>query len=137
MKKYPVSNLLKYSKNISKNIIDSHLCSCRLTETALHFLLSCANCHNLRLRYFSNLPQPLTLSILEEDKKKLMQSVDRITKEKTALLEQLMKATGSSDTIESKIETEIQKLKDTLLAELSGLKNQVEKSMTFTRGCLS
>ncbi|MEW8548410.1 MAG: hypothetical protein AB2693_33315, partial [Candidatus Thiodiazotropha sp.] len=47
-----------------KNIIDSPLCSCGLTETASHFLLSCTNYHNLRLRYFSNLPQPLTLSIL-------------------------------------------------------------------------
>lgn len=47
-----------------KNIIDSPLCLCGLTETASHFLLSCANYHNLRLRYFSNLPQPLTLSIL-------------------------------------------------------------------------
>ena len=116
MKKYPVSNLF--------------------TETAPHCLLSCANCHNLRLGYFSSLPQPLILSILEEDNEKLKQSVDRITKEKTALLEQLMKATGSSD-MESKIETEIQELKGTLLAELSGLNSQVEKSMTFTRGCLS
>ena len=47
-----------------KSIIDSPLCSCGLTETASHFLLSCVNYRNLRLRYFSNLPQPLSLSIL-------------------------------------------------------------------------
>ena len=47
-----------------KNIIDSPLCLCGLTETASHFLLSCVNYHNLRLRYFPNLPQPLSLSIL-------------------------------------------------------------------------
>lgn len=74
---------------------------------------------------------------MEEDNKKLKQNVDRITKEKTTLLEQLMKTNVSSDLIESKIETEIHELKDTLLAELSDLKSQVGKSMTFTRSRLS
>lgn len=50
----------------AKNIIDNPLCSCGLPETASHFLLSCQNYRQIRIRFFSTLrvPRPITLSVL-------------------------------------------------------------------------
>ena len=52
----------------------------------------------------------------------------------------MINSTGISDTIESKIENEMQylkddmnDLKDTVFEAINGLRNQVEKSMTVTR----
>ena len=78
--------------------------------------------------------------ILEEENKKLKDRNDKVTKEKATILGQVINSTGLSDTIESKIENEMQCLKDdmkdwkdTVFEAINGLKIQVEKSMTVTR----
>ena len=78
--------------------------------------------------------------MLEEENKKLKDRNDKVTKEKATILGQVINSTGLSDTIESKIENEMQCLKDdmkdwkdTVFEAINGLKIQVEKSMTVTR----
>ncbi|MEW8547325.1 MAG: hypothetical protein AB2693_27775 [Candidatus Thiodiazotropha sp.] len=51
--------------------------------------------------------------------------VDSISKEKTQLVEQLMKCTTAKDSVEVKIETEVQDLKDALLKEINEIKKQI------------
>ena len=64
---------------------------------------------------------------------------DKIVKEKTSILGQVIDTTGLADTIESKIENEMQILtdnmkclKDSVYEAINGLKSQVEKSMNAT-----
>lgn len=47
-----------------KNLVNNPKCSCGSVESASHFLLTCAKYTHLRLRYFSGIQQPLTLSTL-------------------------------------------------------------------------
>lgn len=67
--------------------------------------------------------------ILEEENTKLKKRVDTTSKEKTNLVDQLMKSTTANESIEAKIETEIHELKEVFLKEIQEIKNQVEKSM--------
>ncbi|MEW8545304.1 MAG: GDSL-type esterase/lipase family protein, partial [Candidatus Thiodiazotropha sp.] len=69
---------------------------------------------------------------LDEDNKKLKRTIESISKEKKSLVDQMMKKEGVSQQIETKIETEILELKNTLLREISELKGQIEKSVAIT-----
>ena len=78
--------------------------------------------------------------LLEEENKKLKIMNDKLSKEKATILGQVINSTGLSDTIESKIENEMQylkddmnDLKDNVFEAINGLRNQIEKSMTVTR----
>ena len=70
---------------------------------------------------------------LQEENKKLKKTLECVSKEKADLVSQTMKATGVSDMIEEKIETEIYGLKKTFLEEMAKLNSQFEKSVHFTR----
>ena len=79
---------------------------------------------------------------LEEENKKLKLNNDKVLKEKATILGKMINTTGLSDTIETKIETEMQDLKDdmrdfkdTVFDAINALKTQIEKSMTVTRLC--
>ena len=69
---------------------------------------------------------------LDEDNRKLKRTVESISKEKRSLVDQMMKKEVVSQQIETKIETEIQELKDTLLREISDLKDHIGKSVAIT-----
>ena len=69
--------------------------------------------------------------ILEEENNKLMKKVESISKEKTQLVDQLMKNSAAKDGIEDKIELEIRDLKDVLLQEMHDLRKQIEISRTI------
>ena len=78
--------------------------------------------------------------VLQEENKKLKLEIKSINKEKEALLDQIIRQTGTTDTIEAKIENEMTELKDemtgfkdSIFAAINGLKSQIEKSMTVTR----
>ena len=77
--------------------------------------------------------------IYEEDISKLRQLNETVTKEKSKLLEQLMKKTGAKDSVESKLDkatenlenkvtSEIHELKKVLMKELNDVKSQIQKS---------
>ena len=70
---------------------------------------------------------------MEEENSKLKKNLDKMSKEKTCLVDQMMKTSTGCDLIETKLETEIQDLKDVLLKEIQEVRNQVEKSMLITR----
>lgn len=69
--------------------------------------------------------------ILEEENSKLKKKIDSINKDKTQLVDQLMKSTTAHESVEDKIEAEIQDLKDSLLKELNEIKQQVESSRSI------
>ena len=80
--------------------------------------------------------------MLEEENKKLKFSLDKVSKEEATILGQMIDTTGLTDTIEMKIENEMQDLKDgmkdfkdTVFDAIHALENQVEKSMTVSRLC--
>ena len=75
----------------------------------------------------------------EEDITKLRQLNEKVTKEKSKLVEQLMKNTGATDSVECKLDkatenlenkvtSEIHELKKLLLKELDDVKSQLKKS---------
>ena len=77
--------------------------------------------------------------LLEEENKKLKLENKSVTKEKQTYLDQMIRKTGLSDTIEAKIESEVkdlkdqmQEFKDSVFSAITGLKSQVEKSRTVT-----
>ena len=69
---------------------------------------------------------------LDEDNRKLKRTVEIISKEKRSLVDQMMKTEVVSQQIETKLETEIQELKDTLLREINDLKDHIGKSVAIT-----
>lgn len=69
--------------------------------------------------------------ILEEEKKTLKFRIDSLNAEKSELASKLVQNTCITDTIESKIETEIEQLKDLLLNEIGEVKTQIEKSVNL------
>lgn len=69
--------------------------------------------------------------ILEEENNKLKKKIESISKEKTQLVDQLMKHSIATDSVEQKLETEIQDLKDVLLKEMQELREQIEISRTI------
>ena len=78
--------------------------------------------------------------VLQEENKKLKLEIKSINKEKEALLDQIIRQTGTTDILEAKIESEMTDLKDEMLefkdsimSAINGLRSQVEKSMTVTR----
>ena len=77
--------------------------------------------------------------LLEEENKKLKLENKSVTKEKQTYLDQMIRKTGLSDTIEAKIKSEVkdlkdqmQEIKDSVFSAITGLKSQVEKSRTVT-----
>ena len=71
--------------------------------------------------------------VMEEENSKLKNNLDKMSKDKTSLVDQMMKTSTGCDLIETKLETEIQDLKDVHLKEIQEVRNQVEKSMLITR----
>lgn len=69
--------------------------------------------------------------ILEEGTRKLKKNAEVILKEKSDLLDQLMKSTVASESLESKFENEISDLKNDLMKEMLEIKSQVQKSMSI------
>jgi hypothetical protein len=81
--------------------------------------------------------------IYEQDIANLKDQSDKLKKERSDLLDQLMAARGSSDTIEAKIDSstesletkvtnEVNELKRVLIKELDELKEQINKSKSLT-----
>ena len=66
--------------------------------------------------------------ILQEDNDKLKKKVDQISKEKVKLVDQLMKATTAKESVEDKIESGVQKIKDIVMKEIHELRTQIETS---------
>ena len=66
--------------------------------------------------------------IKTEENNKLKKRVDMTTKEKEKLLDQLMQCSTSTDSVENKIESEIQYFKDTVLEELREIKSKIDSS---------
>ena len=66
--------------------------------------------------------------ILQEDNDKLKKKVDQIRKEKVKLVDQLMKATTAKESVEDKIESGVQEIKDIVMKEIHELRTQIETS---------
>ena len=66
--------------------------------------------------------------VLEEENGKLKKKVDLINKEKGKLVDQLMKATTAKESVEDKIDTGVQEIKDTVMKEIHELRKQIESS---------
>ena len=58
----------------------------------------------------------------EEENKKLKNTIDRLSKEKTSLVNQMANTTGVTDKLEEKIQSAMQDGKDTLLSEMRDLR---------------
>ena len=69
---------------------------------------------------------------LEEENKQLKTKLQKVTKEKSELVGQMSRTTGSTDLLEEKIENGFLNLTDLFLKEMSELRNQFEKSQGTT-----
>ena len=66
--------------------------------------------------------------IVAEENNKLKKKVDVVIKEKEKLLDQLLKCSTSTDSVENKIESELQDFKDIVIEELREIKSKIESS---------
>ena len=66
--------------------------------------------------------------IVAEENNKLKKKVDVVIKEKEKLLDQLLKCSTSTDSVENKIESEIKDFKDIVIEELREIKSKIESS---------
>ena len=66
--------------------------------------------------------------ILEEQNKTLKGKIDTLKGEKSELVTKLVCATGNTDTIETKIESEFESLKEQLVQEIADVKSQLKHS---------
>ena len=71
--------------------------------------------------------------ILAEENERLKKCVETSKKDKDNLLDQLIKSSVASETLETNLMNEISDLKDTFTTEVTNIKAQIEKAMNFTR----
>ena len=66
-----------------------------------------------------------------EENNKLKKRISVVTQEKEKLLDQLMQSSTSTESVENKIESELQDFKDIVLEELQEIKAKIESSRTL------
>ena len=69
--------------------------------------------------------------IFQEQNKKLKEDIKALKAEKVTLIDKLMSSTGATDSIENKLETEIDSLKSELMLEIQEIKEQIKRSTDF------
>ena len=79
----------------------------------------------------------LTMAVAEslsykKEVKILKKKKANLSKAKTQMFDELVKANAGTERLEAKLENEMSNLKDTFQQETDGIKSQIKKSMTMT-----